>query len=99
MTATEWSHQARVLVQAALDAIRTRDVAKILAIEQKFLQLKQQEPSDVPVDVDKGFREAMFALNDGVIGTTVSDWAALDTSLTSSSTILASLDFHGTELT
>ncbi len=91
MTANEWSDQARNLVQQALAAAQGRNSAAILTLEDAFLQHKKQQVPGVPGAVDTAFRNAMLALNDAVVGITVSDWESLRSELEASATALGGL--------
>lgn len=91
MTATDWSNQAQALVNQALTAAKGKDVDAIILLEASFLDLKQQELPDVPDAVDATFRNAMFALNDALVGNVVSDWDGLRSDLEASAAALGGI--------
>lgn len=91
MTAKQWSAQARKLVEQALTAARSKDNNAILKLEDSFLEHKKQQVPDVAGAVDTAFRNAMYALNDAVVGNVVSDWAALTAELEASASALAGI--------
>ena len=91
MTANEWSDQAKKLVEQALAAAQGKDNAAILKLEDSFLQHKKRQVPGVPGAVDTAFRNAMYALNDAVVGNVVSDWESLASALEASANALGGL--------
>jgi hypothetical protein len=95
MTANEWSDQASTLVAQALTATQGRDTAAILKLENSFLQHKRKQVPGVAGAVDTVFRNAMFALNDAIVGDVVDDWATLTSALEAGATALSGLAAGG----
>lgn len=91
MTANEWSEQARALVEQALAAVQGRDNLKLLKLEDDFLQHKKRQVPGVAGVVDTAFRNAMYALNDAVVGNVVNDWNQLRSNLETSATALGGI--------
>ncbi len=81
MTANEWCDQANTLISQALAAAQGEENGIILNLEESFLQLKTQQVPGVPALVETAFKNAMYALNDAIVGNVINDWDRLKSDL------------------
>ena len=81
MTANEWCNQANTLISQALAAAQGEENGIILNLEESFLQLKTQQVPGVPALVETAFKNAMYALNDAIVGNVINDWDRLKSDL------------------